>query len=94
MNNWSQLNNPQRVSTATLLLVIIDFLKSFESKLFPSTKKADFATRSKPSMRRKALMCWTIRFLKLLKGNEEMCSAKNKDVISLCYMRIAKIFVN
>jgi hypothetical protein len=69
-DNWQVFVDPASVATNVLCLIIVDFFRSFDSKLLPSTKRQDYSTRSKSNMRRKTLMHWAVRFLQLVRTND------------------------
>jgi hypothetical protein len=71
------------------MLVCIDFLRSFDLKIFPSPKKTLYTTRNKQNLRRLKLIEWAVRFISLLKA-----STDDSDTIQQCYARISRLFTN
>lgn len=71
-NIWSNISQEGKyaLDAKILLLLCIDFFKGFDSKIFPSRKKADYSARSKVNLRRKTLILWAGKFIKMLKLHE------------------------
>lgn len=93
-DNWQQISS-EETPAAILMLVCIDFLRSFDHKIYPSCKKQDYHNRSKQNLRRRRLMHWTIKFVQILKSqSNELNPEQTSGEMEPCYSRLARLLVN
>lgn len=71
------------------MLVCVDFLNSFDLKIFPSPKKHHYLSRSKQNLRRLKLMNWVVRLFQLFKSSNPSAS-----VLEDCYTHLAKLLMH
>jgi hypothetical protein len=90
---WDLLKNDE-TPTNVLILVCIDFLRSFDQKIFTHSRQQDYQARTKHNLRRRRLMQWTIEFLNTLKRNQTGQQQPVDVNLEQCYTLIARLLVN
>jgi hypothetical protein len=89
-DEWAILTDGHpNLPVTMLMLICVDFFKSFDTKIFVSTKKSHYTSRSKHNLRRLKLMQWVTRFVRYLKK-----SAPSDETMNKCYMWIAKLLIS
>jgi hypothetical protein len=63
--------NQAEASRLVILLIVVDYLNSFEGAILESSSKDDFTKLSRKNFRCKGMVRWAAHFMQMLRKHDE-----------------------
>jgi len=75
---WTSLTSGSReeASRLVILLIVVDYLNSFNGRVLDSSNIEDFTKLSRRSFRCKGMVTWAARFMEMLHKHDESIKGK------------------